>query len=151
MNTMDINERWNKMQFKFAKGRSWAYFNGSRTFMDGNLIDPFDFYRSKALDSVALMRLLVEMGNSKKCKLDKEMAKRGRTIDLFWKGHYETRKGFQVRFLIPAFGPILLNNGNDTKIGVKLNLLMAKTKRPCSQAISSRILFLENRWPSSLE
>lgn len=128
MNSTNINGRWDEMQFKLAKGRSWAYFNGSRTSMDGNLIDPIDFYRSKALGNVALVRLLAEMGNSKKCKLDKKMAKRWRTIGLCWKGHYETRKGFQVRLLIAAFGPIWLNNGNDTKVKSKIELADGKNQ-----------------------
>lgn len=32
--------------------------------MDGNLVDLIDFYLSKALDNVVLVRLLVEMGSS---------------------------------------------------------------------------------------
>lgn len=32
--------------------------------MDGNLVNPIDFYLSKALDNVVLVRLLVEMRNS---------------------------------------------------------------------------------------
>ena len=64
MNTMDLNGKWDKMQSEFTKGGSWVYFNGSKIFMDGNRVDPIDFYLSKALDNVVLVRLLVEMGNS---------------------------------------------------------------------------------------
>lgn len=33
MNSMEINGRWDKMQFKLTKDRPWVYFNGSRIFM----------------------------------------------------------------------------------------------------------------------